>query len=57
MLESINDIMSVFSVILILVAIVGLLFHAFSISVTARHLKEEADYYSINKFERLEDKK
>lgn len=56
MLESINDIMSVFSVILILVAIVGLLFHAISISVTARHLKEEADYYSINKFERLEDK-
>ena len=56
MLESINDIMSVLSIILIMVAMVGILFHMFSISVTARHLREEADYYSINKFERLEEK-
>ncbi|MBR6958284.1 MAG: hypothetical protein IKH73_07545 [Erysipelotrichaceae bacterium] len=56
MLESMNDIMSVLAIVVIMIAMILLVFHAISISVTARHLREEADYYSINKFERLEEK-
>ena len=46
MLENTNDFMSVLVVVFILLAIVAIGYRAFSINTTAKHLRQEADYYS-----------
>lgn len=49
MLENTNDYMSIFTILLILVAIVWAGFHLLSLRTTAHHLRQEADYYSLKK--------
>ncbi len=45
MLESTNDYLSLLAIILALFGIVAFIFHIISIRITAKNLKEEADYY------------
>ena len=49
MLENTNDYMSIFTVLFILLVIVWAGFHLLSLRTTARHLRQEADYYSFKK--------
>ncbi len=49
MLENTNDYMSIFTVLFILALIVWAGFHLISLRTTARHLRQEADYYSFKK--------
>lgn len=46
MLENTNDFMSVLVILFVLVAIAAIGYRAFSVHTTARHLRQEADYYS-----------
>ncbi len=49
MLENTNDYMSVITVILVLRAMLGVALHVLSLRATAKHLRQEADYYSLKK--------
>lgn len=46
MLENTNDYMSVLSIILIMMSFAAVFFHLLSQKAIARHLRQEADYYS-----------
>lgn len=46
MLENINDFMAFVMVLLALLAVIVFAMHMISLRLTAKHLKEEAEYYS-----------
>ena len=46
MLENTNDFMSVLVILFVILAMAAIGYRAFSINTTAKHLREEADYYS-----------
>ena len=56
MIENTNDYMSVLAVVFIIFFFIGMIFRVVSIRATARHLKEEAEYYSKDR-KQLEEKK
>jgi NADH:ubiquinone oxidoreductase subunit 3 (subunit A) len=45
MLESTNDYMSILTLAAVLIAFLAMVLHLVSVRATARHLREEADYY------------
>ncbi|MBQ1877326.1 MAG: hypothetical protein IJS38_00640 [Erysipelotrichaceae bacterium] len=49
MLEGTNDYMSILAILLVLVAFVVICIHVVSLRVTARHLRQEADYYAFRR--------
>ena len=49
MIENTNDLMSILVIIAILLISAYLIFRVISIKVTARHLRDEADYYDLRK--------
>lgn len=49
MLENTNDYMSIFTILVAVAAMIGVCVHLISLRSTAKHLREEADYYSLKK--------